>query len=248
MTTELLTERHGATLLITLSGPATRNALSTQVFAAGIETLNMAESNPDVGAVVLTGAGGHFCSGADLQHFLKNKHNLSAQGAQIDAFNQWIEALRSFPKPVIAAVEGLAAGSGLALVMACDLVVAAETARFSAHPQQTPLTPDGGLSHTLVQALGRARALEVLWQGSPLSAQQWHQWGAAQKLVPGGTAVQAAIEWGEDLARLPASVVSSIKELINDAPHQSLRAQMTAEKQHALINLAQGQVPGHSAD
>lgn len=248
MTTELLTERHGATLLITLSGPATRNALSTQVFAAGIETLNMAESNPDVGAVVLTGAGGHFCSGADLQHFLKNKHNLSAQGAQIDAFNQWIEALRSFPKPVIAAVEGLAAGSGLALVMACDLVVAAETARFSAHPQQTPLTPDGGLSHTLVQALGRARALEVLWQGSPLSAQQWHQWGAAQKLVPGGTAVQAAIEWGEDLARLPASVVSSIKELINDAPHQSLRTQMTAEKQHALINLAQGQVPGHSAD
>ncbi|MBP7484165.1 MAG: enoyl-CoA hydratase/isomerase family protein [Aquabacterium sp.] len=248
MTTELLTERHGATLLITLSGPATRNALSTQVFAAGIETLNMAESNPDVGAVVLTGAGGHFCSGADLQHFLKNKHNLSAQGAQIDAFNQWIEALRSFPKPVIAAVEGLAAGSGLALVMACDLVVAAETARFSAHPQQTPLTPDGGLSHTLVQALGRARALEVLWQGSPLSAQQWHQWGAAQKLVPGGTAVQAAIEWGEDLARLPASVVSSIKELVNDAPHQSLRAQMTAEKQHALINLAQGQVPGHSAD
>ncbi len=248
MTTELLTERHGATLLITLSGPATRNALSTQVFAAGIETLNMAESNPDVGAVVLTGAGGHFCSGADLQHFLKNKHNLSAQGAQIDAFSQWIEALRSFPKPVIAAVEGLAAGSGLALVMACDLVVAAETARFSAHPQQTPLTPDGGLSHTLVQALGRARALEVLWQGSPLSAQQWHQWGAAQKLVPGGTAVQAAIEWGEDLARLPASVVSSIKELVNDAPHQSLRAQMTAEKQHALINLAQGQVPGHSAD
>lgn len=248
MTTELLTERHGATLLITLSGPATRNALSTQVFAAGIETLNMAESNPDVGAVVLTGAGGHFCSGADLQHFLKNKHNLSAQGTQIDAFSQWIEALRSFPKPVIAAVEGLAAGSGLALVMACDLVVAAETARFSAHPQQTPLTPDGGLSHTLVQALGRARALEVLWQGSPLSAQQWHQWGAAQKMVPGGTAVQAAIEWGEDLARLPASVVSSIKELVNDAPHQSLRAQMTAEKQHALINLAQGQVPGHSAD
>lgn len=248
MTTELLTERHGATLLITLSGPATRNALSTQVFAAGIETLNMAESNPDVGAVVLTGAGGHFCSGADLQHFLKNKHNLSAQGAQIDAFNQWIEALRSFPKPVIAAVEGLAAGSGLALVMACDLVVAAETARFSAHPQQTPLTPDGGLSHTLVQALGRARALEVLWQGSPLSAQQWHQWGAAQKLVPGGTAVQAAIEWGEDLARLPASVVSSIKELVNYAPHQSLRAQMTAEKKHALINLAQGQVPGYSAD
>lgn len=248
MTTELLTERHGATLLITLSGPATRNALSTQVFAAGIETLNMAESNPDVGAVVLTGAGGHFCSGADLQHFLKNKHNLSAQGAQIDAFNQWIEALRSFPKPVIAAVEGLAAGSGLALVMACDLVVAAETARFSAHPQQTPLTPDGGLSHTLVQALGRARALEVLWQGSPIAAQQWHQWGAAQKLVPGGTAVQVAIEWGEDLSRLPASVVSSIKELVNDAPHQSLRAQMTAEKQHALINLAQGQTPGYSAD
>lgn len=248
MTTELLTERHGATLLITLSGPATRNALVNQVFAAGIETLNMAESNPDVGAVVITGAGGHFCGGADLQHLAHQRPNLSAQGAQIDAFHQWMEALRSFPKPVIAAVEGLAAGSGLALALACDLLVAADSARFSAHPQQTPLTPDGGLSQTLVQALGRARALEVLWQGSSISAQQWHQWGLAQRLVSSGGAMQAALEWAQELAQLPASVVASIKELVNDAPHQSMRAQMNAEKQHALINLAQGQTPGHNSD
>lgn len=248
MTTELLTERHGATLLITLSGPATRNALVTQVFAAGIETLNMAESNPDVGAVVLTGANGHFCGGADLQHYAQHRHNLSAQGAQIDAFHQWIEALRSFPKPVIAAVEGLAAGSGLALALACDLIVAADSARFSAHPQQTPLTPDGGLSQVLVQALGRARALEMLWQGKPISAQQWQQWGLAQRIVSSGMAAQTAIEWAQELAQLPTSVIASIKELVNDAPHQSLRAQMNAEKRHALINLAQGQTPGHTPD
>ncbi|MGE5451453.1 MAG: enoyl-CoA hydratase-related protein [Acidobacteriota bacterium] len=248
MTTELLTERQGATLLITLSGPATRNALVTQVFAAGIETLNMAESSPDVGAVVIQGAGGHFCSGADLRHLTLPRPNLAEQGAQIDAFHQWMEALRSFPKPVIAAVEGLAAGSGLALALACDLVVASDSARLSAHPQQTPLTPDGGLSQILVDTLGRARALEMLWQGAPVSAQQGHQWGLVQRVVPTGTAGQAAVQWAQDLAGLPASVVASIKELVNDAPHQSLRAQMNAEKQHALINLAQGHTPGHLAD
>lgn len=212
MTTELLTERHGATLLITLSGPATRNALAYQVFAAGIETLNMAESSPDVAAVVLAGAGGHFCSGLDLQQLNHNRHHLSEHGDMIDAFHQWIEALRCFPKPVIAAVEGVAGGSGLSLAMACDLIVAADSARFTSHTNQTALSPDGGLSQALVQALGRGRALDVLWQGQEHSGQQWHAWGLAQRLVPHGQALQAALDWADELAQLPGHVVASIKE------------------------------------
>ena len=87
MTTEILTERMGSTLLITLSGPATRNALSPQVYAAGIELLNVADDDPSVRAVVITGAGGHFCGGGDLQRLAHNRqHDLPTQGAQIDAF------------------------------------------------------------------------------------------------------------------------------------------------------------------
>lgn len=248
MTTELLTERRGSTLLITLSGPATRNALVKQVFAAGIETLNIAESNPDVKAVVLTGAGEHFCAGADLQHRLHHLGQLAEQGAQIDGFHQWIEALRSFPKPVVAAVEGLAAGNGLALALACDLIVASETARFCAHTNLTPLTPEGGLSHALVQTVGRGRALEALWQTTPFGVHEWAQWGLIQKVVATGQALQAALDWAEQLGALPVSVVASIKELVNDASNQALRAQMNAEKQHALINLARGQIPGQIPD
>ncbi|HET8871976.1 MAG TPA: enoyl-CoA hydratase-related protein [Aquabacterium sp.] len=248
MTTELLTERRGSTLLITLSGPATRNALVKQVFAAGIETLNIAESNPDVKAVVLTGAGEHFCGGADLQHRTHPTDSLSEQGAHIDDFHQWIEALRSFPKPVIAAVEGMVAGNGLALALACDLIVASESARFCAHSQQMPLTPEGGLSHVLVRSMGRSRALEVLWQTAPMGVQPWLQWGLVQKVVPTGLATHIALEWADELGRLPASVIASIKELVNDAPNQSMRAQMNAEKQHALINLARGQIPGQTPD
>lgn len=244
MTTELLTERHGATLLITLSGPATRNALARQVFAAGIETLNMAESNPDVAAVVLTGAGEHFCSGADLQHLKQQRQNLAAQGAQIEDFHQWIEALRSFPKPVIAAVEGVAAGGGMALALACDLVVASETARFCAHPASAAMPPEGGLSHTLVRTVGRARALEIMWHTGNLPTQQLQQWGLVQRLTPTGQALTQALSWAEELGQLPPSVMASIKELANDAAGSALRAQMNAEKQHALINLAQGQIPG----
>ena len=95
MTTELLTERRDAVLVMTLSGPATRNTLSPQVYAAGIESLNMAESDPSVAAVIVTGASGHFCGGGDLQRLSHNRQqDPSQQAANIDAFHQWIEALR----------------------------------------------------------------------------------------------------------------------------------------------------------
>src|SRR3989344_5307578 len=145
MTTELQTERHDTTLVLRLHGPATRNALSPQVYAAGVETLNMAEANPDVHAVVLTGAGGHFCGGGALQRLAHQRvHDMAAQARSLDAFHQWIEALHSFPKPVIAAVAGVAAGGGVSLALACDLIVAADNARFVMAYSQVGLSSDGG--------------------------------------------------------------------------------------------------------
>ena len=164
MTTELLTERQGSTLLITLSGPATRNALSPQVYAAGIELLNVADSDPSVHAVVITGSGGHFCGGGDLQRLAHNRqHDLNIQGDNIDAFHQWIEAIRSFPKPVIAAVEGVAAGGGLSLALACDLLVTGDNARFVSAYSRVGLSPDGGASWQLARLLPKPLALSWLW-------------------------------------------------------------------------------------
>jgi enoyl-CoA hydratase/carnithine racemase len=240
MTTELKTDRQGQTLVMTLSGPATRNALSPQVYAAGIETLNMAEGNPDVRAVVLTGDGSHFCGGGDLQRLSHNRlHDLPSSGAHIDAFHQWIEALRSFPKPVIGAVEGVAAGGGVSLALACDLLVVAENTRFVMAYSQVALSPDGGASWHLSRAIGRAKALELLWLGEHQTAQQWHALGLVQRMVPAGTALSAALALADQLAGVAPGVISSIKELVNEAPDQSLSTHLSAEKQHFIRNLVQ---------
>ncbi|MDE2400684.1 MAG: enoyl-CoA hydratase/isomerase family protein [Burkholderiales bacterium] len=252
MSTELQTERIGATQIMTLVGPGARNALSPQVYAAGIETLNVAESNDDVRAVILTGAGGHFCGGGELQGLAHNRpHDLPTQAENLDAFHQWIEALRSFPKPIIAAVEGIAAGAGASLMLACDLVVAAENARFLMRHNQVGLSPEGGASWHLTRALGRGRALQLLWQNNPSSAQQMAQWGLVHQVVPEGMVLQSALALVEQLAQTPAGVLSSIKELVNEAPVHTLRHQLDAEKQHFIVNLSRaeaGQTIDDSAD
>ena len=238
MTTELQTENRGQTLVMRLNGPATRNALSPQVYAAGIELLNVAESNDEVRAVVLTGQGGHFCGGGDLQRLSQQRlHDLPGQADKLDAFHQWIEALRSFPKPVIAAVEGVAAGGGMSLVLACDLVVAADNAQFRSAYSQVGLSPDGGASWHLTRALGRAQALGALWLGTPQTAQAWAAQGLVHRLCPAGQALEESLALADELAQVPAGVLASIKELVNDAS-SPLRTQLDAEKQHFMVNLA----------
>jgi len=241
MTTELLTDRQDATLVMTLSGPAQRNALSPQVYAAGIEALNMAESSSDVRAVVITGAQGHFCAGGDLQRLAHlRQHDLHAQAGNMDAFHNWIEALRAFPKPVLAAVEGVAAGGGVSLALACDLIVAAEDARFVLAYGQMGLSPDGGATWHLTRALGRSGALAMLWAGvdrQSQSAQSWRQAGLVQRLAPQGTALQVALAWAAELGQIPAAALASMKELVNDAD-QAMRQQLLSEKQHFLVNLS----------
>ena len=238
MTTELLTERRDAILIMTLSGPATRNALSPQVYAAGIESLNMAESDPGVAAVVLTGTGGHFCGGGDLQRLSHNRQqDPSQQAVNIDAFHQWIEALRAFPKPVIAAVEGVAAGGGLSVALACDLLVAADNARFVSAYSKVGLSTDGGASWHLARQLPRGVALRWLWTGGERSAQQLQTWGLVHQIEPAGTVLHEALTLAEAVATTPANVLASIKELVNDAPSTPLTEHLAAEKRHFLVNL-----------
>lgn len=238
MTTELQTERRDATLVMRLDGPATRNTLSPQVYAAGIETLNMAEDNPDVRCVVLTGQGGHFCAGGDLQRLAHQRaHDLAAQGANLDAFHQWIEALRSFPKPVIAAVEGVAAGGGVSLVLACDLVIAADGARFVPAYGQVNLSPDGGASWHLTRALGRHRALALMWLGESQSARQWLDLGLVHGIAANGQALEQALALAARLADRAPGALASMKELANEAVDHALRQQLDAEKRHFMVNL-----------
>ena len=166
MPAELLASRRDATLILTLSNPGAKNALHPDMYAAGIEALSTAERDPDIRAVVLTGAGDVFCAGGNLNRLLENRAKPPAvQAESIDQLHSWIEAIRDCNKPVIAAVEGPAAGAGFSLALACDLIVAAQSAKFVMAYVKVGLSPDGGASWFLSQALPRQLATEMLIEG-----------------------------------------------------------------------------------
>src|SRR3984885_3094559 len=179
MRAELLTSRpqlagnddSASTLVLKLSNPGARNALHPDMYTAGIEAMNTAERDTSVRAIVLTGADNFFCDGGNLNRLLENRaKDPSVQAASIDMLGEWIVALRSSTKPVIAAVEGAAAGAGFSLALACDLLVAAEDAKFVMSYSRVGLTPDGGGSWFLTRALPRALATEILLEAKPVGA------------------------------------------------------------------------------
>ena len=146
----------GSTLILTLSNPEHRNALGPEIYAAGVEALNAAENNSEIRSVVITGEGNTFCAGADLLRLQANRQKpAEVQAQSIEALHSWVDSIRTFPKPVIAAVEGAAAGAGFSLALACDFVVAAENAVFVMAHSTVGLSPDGGGSWALARALPR---------------------------------------------------------------------------------------------
>lgn len=242
MPSELLTARHGSTLVLTLSDPATRNTLSPQAYAAGIEALQTAESSDDIRCVVLRGDGAHFCAGGDIQRLRATRlrddgGGPAAQRASIDQFHGLVEALRACPKPVIAAVEGWAAGGGFSLALACDLIVAADDARFVMSYGRIGLSPDGGGSWQLAQRLPRALALQLLWLAEPVDAMQMQRWGLVNQVVPAGEVLPEALRLAERLAAMAPNALASVKELVDAAAARPLRAHLDDEREHFVANL-----------
>jgi len=238
MPSELHTERDGSTLVLTLSDPATRNTLSPQIYTAGVEALNIAESDDEVRAVILRGDGEHFCTGGDLNRITGLRQaGPQAQSESIAMFHSFIESIRAFPKPVIAAVEGWAAGGGMSLALACDLVVAAADARFAMSYAKIGLTPDGGGSWHLAQALPRALALELLWLGAPIEAPRLHALGVVNRVTDKGQALAEALALATRLAAMAPNAVSAAKELVARARLSPMTAHLEAERQQFVAQL-----------
>jgi enoyl-CoA hydratase/carnithine racemase len=238
MPSELLTERVGPVLVTTLSDPATRNTLSHEVLDAGIAALSEAASDPDLRAVVLRGAGGHFCAGGNLQGLLERRlAGPPAQLRMLEHLHAFVEALRACPKPVIAAVDGAAAGAGFSIALACDMVVAAIDARFILSYGRIGLSPDGGASWSLMQALPRARVQQLLWLGEPVTAQQLAEWGLVATVTASGQSAPEAMRLAERLAAMAPNALASAKALLNQATGQSLKEQLAAERDHFIANL-----------
>lgn len=225
-------------MVLTISDPPSRNALSEQVFAAGIEALDTAESDATVRCIVLCGDGGHFSAGASLQRLKANrKAEPAVQGSMLQGFHDFVEALRACPKPVIAAVEGTATDGGFSLALACDLLVAADDAKFAMAHGRIGLSPDGGASWQLMQRLPRNLALQMLWLSEPISSQQLHAHGIVNWVTGRGGALAQALEVADRLALCAPNAIASAKDLINQWPERSLAQQLDAERAHFLDNL-----------
>ncbi|RYX98213.1 MAG: enoyl-CoA hydratase [Comamonadaceae bacterium] len=228
----------GSTLILTVSNPGMRNALGPDIYAAGVEALNAAENNPEIRSVVITGEDGIFCAGGDLRRLQGNRRESpEVQAQSIDALNSWIDSIRTFPKPVIAAVEGPAAGAGFSLALACDFIVAADNAVFVMSYSGVALSPDGGGSWHLARSMPRALASELLMCAERIGADRLQQLGVVNQVVPGGDALTRALDLAVRLNARAPNALASIKELLNDAPQNTLGQHMARERDHFVQNL-----------
>ena len=238
MASALKSTSESGTLILTLSDAEHRNALGPGIYAAGVEALNAAENNPDVHSVILTGEGRVFSAGGHLRRLQEARAgDLAQQRQAVDSLHSWIDSIRTFPKPVIAAVEGAAAGAGFSLALACDFIVASESAYFVAAYTRVGLSPDGGASWHLARALPRALASDALMRGTRLTAQQLARHGLVNQVTPEGGALGAALQLASELGARAGNVLASVKELLQDAPLHGLPAHLAAEREHFMRSL-----------
>jgi enoyl-CoA hydratase/carnithine racemase len=238
MSAQLLSTSEGATLILTLSNPEHRNALGPEMYAAGVEALSVAESSADIKSVIITGQGGIFSAGGNLQRLNQNRQLPPEHQAQsIEGLHNLIEAIRTFPKPVIAAVEGPAAGAGFSLALACDLIVAARNSIFVMAYSNIALSPDGGGTWSLSRCVPRQLATELLMFGERIGAERLHQLGVVNLMCEPGQALGTALSRASLLNNKAPNALASIKELLNDADASSLNHQLAQERDHFVKNL-----------
>ncbi len=208
-------------LTLTLNRPERRNAFNGRMLGELTSAISEAASNPNVRAVVITGAGAGFCAGQDLAAFETEAQN----GAYVHIVNHYkplVMALRDIEKPVLAAINGVAAGAGLSLALACDLRIMADDAVLLAAFGRIGLVCDSGSSWFLARHLGFGRAFEVAIQGNPLPAARCLELGLVNRVVPCASLVQEARAWAEQLAQLPTLAVGWTKRSMNQAMESGL--------------------------
>ncbi|MCB2016047.1 MAG: 2-(1,2-epoxy-1,2-dihydrophenyl)acetyl-CoA isomerase [Hydrogenophaga sp.] len=229
----VLYEARGAVALLTLNRPEALNSFTRQMHRDLWAALDQAEADPAIRAAVITGAGRGFCAGADLAEFdFEPGPDLVKRadpGPVIDqAFNPTARRLQSLRMPVIAAVNGVAAGAGASLAMTCDIAIAAPGASFIQAFSKIGLIPDAGGSWFLVERLGLARAMALAMTGDKLPAAQAKEWGMIWDVAEDPLA--AAMAMAERLAAMPTKALVATRALLRDASTRTLDEQLDAER------------------
>ncbi|MEU6999445.1 enoyl-CoA hydratase-related protein [Nonomuraea sp. NPDC046570] len=219
-----------AVATITLDRPDAMNSLTVSLKSALLDALRTAAAGDDVRAVLLTGAGRAFCAGQDLR---EHATNLEAGKGLADTvrlhYNPIVELITTMGKPVVAAVNGVAAGAGASLAFACDLRVAAERAKFAMAFSGIGLAPDSGASWTLRRLVGPARATELLLLGEPLDAARALELGVVSRVVPADDLLKTATELAVRLAQGPTKAYAATKRALAFAASHGLAETLELE-------------------
>ncbi|MEH6389982.1 MULTISPECIES: enoyl-CoA hydratase-related protein [Pseudomonas] len=234
----VLAERHGPTLVLTLNRPDKRNALETAMYIQMESHIDAALDNPDIANIVLRGAGDFFCSGGDLRSLeTRASLSLAEREALIQRLHDLVLKLKFCPKPVIAAIEGGAAGAGASLAFAADLIVAAQGSYISLAYVKAGLVPDGGGSVFLATGLPHQLAAEIALFGGRLSVERFAQAGVVNHIVAPGKALETALELGAQLAEGARASQTAILQLLDGPVREVFERQLEREKQLMAIAL-----------
>jgi 2-(1,2-epoxy-1,2-dihydrophenyl)acetyl-CoA isomerase len=242
-------ERHGDVLVLTLDDPGRLNSISDEMRAGLLAAIEAAHLDPEIRSLVLTGAGGNFSAGGDI----KQMENPGG-GSDPDRFrrrliplHRVVELIAGGPKPVIAAVEGIAFGAGLSLAAACDHVVAGDTARFAASFGKVGLTADCGLVWTLPQRTGLIIARDMLLTARQVAADEALRIGIIDRLVPAGGALEAALAKAAEYRPVAPLAISAMKHAFAQGPGSLAETLSLERQQQPMLSMTEDHKEGIAA-
>lgn len=226
----VLAIRDGHLLTLTLNRPDRLNAVSQALYDRLIEELEAADADREVRAVVLTGAGRAFCAGADLKAHHESPPTEEDRARYTTAAQRANELLQTIGPPVVAAVNGPAVGAGLELALSCDFTIVAENAKLRLPEVALGTFIGGGVSYTLPERVGVARAREIVYFGDFFTGADAAGWGVANRAVPTEEVLPLALAWGERLTKLAPLSLAEAKRLVGPATRMTREVALAEER------------------
>ena len=228
--TALLFEVRDSIARITLNRPDAANAINVDMARDLMHAALQCDEDPTVRAVIISGTGRMFCAGGDLKSFAVQGENLAYHLKEVTTYlHAAMSRLTRMDAPIVAAVNGTAAGAGMSLACACDLVLAAESARFTMAYTRAGLTPDGSSTYFLPRIVGLKRALELTLTNRLLSAQEACEWGIVTRVVPDANLQAEADTLAAQLASSATGALGAAKRLLHSGWTETLETQMELE-------------------
>ena len=245
----IMIARHVDVLVLTLNDPGRINSISDELRAELLDAIEAAHLDPQVRAIVLTGSGGNFSAGGDLKQM-----QTPGGGSDPDRFrrrlmplHRVVELVVGGPKPVIAAVEGIAFGAGLSLAVACDHVVAGDSARFAASFGKVGLTADCGLVWTLPQRIGLSAARDMLLTACQVPADEALRIGIIDRMVPAGGALEAALAKAAEYRPVAPLAIAAMKHAFAQGPGSLAETLSLERQQQPMLSMTQDHHEGIAA-